>query len=111
MEWGVFLNAATAGTYGLNRPTAIGTRTSPVLLLLESEAGVTPAAETDSAIAHSVQPTLATDYLRRIGLPATIGTGVIWTFPRGVAMALSTSLAMIGILTPAVCNEYAVVDE
>jgi hypothetical protein len=111
MELGIFLAAATAGTYGLNRPTALGTRTSPVALLLESEPGVLPAAETDSAIAHSVQPTLATDYFRRISFPATIGTGVIWTFPRGVAMALSTSLAVVGITTPAVCDVHAAVDE
>jgi hypothetical protein len=111
MEWGVSMGAATASIFGLNRPTAVGTRTSPVALLLESEPGVAPAAEVDSAIAHSVQPTFATDDIRRIGLPGTIGSGVIWQFPRGVAMAVSTSLCVRNLATNGVADSYAVADE
>jgi hypothetical protein len=111
LEVGLFLGAATASTYGLNRPTANGTRTSPVALLLESEVGTTPASECDSALAWSVQPTFATDDLRRISLPATIGTGVIWTFPKGIAMAVSTGLALVNRATDGVIDAYCVVDE
>jgi hypothetical protein len=111
MEWGVSMGAATASLFGLNRPTAIGTRTSPVALLLESEPGVAPASECDSAIAHSVQPTFATDDLRKIGLPATIGAGVIWQFPRGIALAVSTSICLRNLGTNGVVDSYAVADE
>jgi len=111
MEMGVTLGAATASVYGLNRPTAIGTRTTPVALLLESEPGTAPASECDTALAWSVEPTDATDSLRRVGFPATIGTGVIWTFPRGVAMASSTSLTLLNLGTNGVVDCYVVVDE
>lgn len=111
MEWGVVLAAATASVYALNRPTANGTRTSPVALLLESEAGTTPASECDSALAWSAEPTEATDSFRRVGFPATIGTGVIWTFPRGIAMGASGSLILLNLGTNGVVDSYCVVDE
>jgi len=110
-EIGLFLGAATASTYGLNRPTANGTRTTPVLLLAESEIGSAPASECDTALAWSVQPTFATDDLRRIALPATIGVGVIWTFPKGIAMAVSTGLALVNRATNGVIDAYCAVDE
>jgi hypothetical protein len=110
MEIGLFLGAATASTYGLNRPSAIGTRTSPVVLLAEDPAD--PASECDTAIAWSVQPTFGANDYRLIGLPATIGTGVIWTFPRGLTIAASGSIAVVNRATnSASLQAYAVVDE
>lgn len=111
MEWGVVLAAATASVYAINRPTAVGTRTSPVALLLESESGTTPASECDSALAFSAEPTEATDSLRRVGFPATIGTGMVWTFPRGIGMAASTGIVLLNLGTNGVADSYAVVDE
>lgn len=111
MEWGLTLGAATASTYGLNRPTATGTRTTPVALLLESETGTSPASECDTALAFSVEPTEATEYFRRVGLPANIGTGVIWTFPRGIAMAVSTGIGIFNLATNGVVDSYVVADE
>jgi hypothetical protein len=109
MEFGFFLGAATASTYGLNRPTAAGTRTSPVVMLAEDPAD--PASEMDTALAWSAQPTFATDDLRRIALPATIGVGVIWTFPKGLVIAQSLSIALVNRATNGVVDAYAVVDE
>lgn len=109
MEFGFFLGAATASTYGLNRPTAIGTRTSPVALLAEDPND--PASECDTALVWSVQPTFATDDLRRIGLPATIGVGVIWTFPKGLVIDVSKSLALVNRATNGVVDAYCVADE
>jgi hypothetical protein len=110
MELAFMLSAAAASTYGLNRPTALGTRTTPVALLAEDPADGDPAEGLDSALAWSVQPTLATDDLRRIGLPATIGTGIIWTFPRGLVIAQSKSIALVNRATNGAVNAYAVVD-
>lgn len=109
MEFGFFLGAATASTYGLNRPTAVGTRTAPVALLAEDPDD--PASECDTALAWSVQPTFATDDMRRIGLPATIGTGVIWTFPKGMIIDTSASIALVNRATNGVVDAYCVVDE
>lgn len=114
MEWSVCLAAATASIYGLNRTTANGTRTTPTALLAEDEREPVPTgiALIDSAIAHSVQPTLATDYLRRIALPATIGTGWIWTFPEGIVLQASAtvgSLCLVNLATNGVVDSSVVV--
>jgi hypothetical protein len=97
MEWGLFLGAATASTYSLRRTSALGTRTTPTALVAEDPAdpALTGINLIDSAIAFSVEPTEVTAKLRSIGLPATIGVGVIWTFPRGITIANSLSLAII----------------
>lgn len=101
MEIGVFLGAATASTYGLNRTTAIGTRTTPLALLAEDPAdpALTGITLVDSAVAFSVQPTFAASDLRLIALPATIGTGMVWTFPKGLVVAVSSSIAVVNRAT------------
>lgn len=114
MELGLFLGAATASTYGLNRTSAVGTRTSPVAFLAEDPNDVAPSGINllDCAIAFSVQPTLNAQDFRVIGLPATIGVGIIWTFPRGYVVAASGSLAVIDRATnSAVTPIYAVADQ
>ncbi len=109
MELGFALATGVASVFGLNRPTATGTRTSPVALLAEDPAA--PTSEVDSALAWSVQPSFASEYLRRIGLPATVGAGVIWTFPRGIVIAQSATLALRNLAAGGLLDVYAVVDE
>lgn len=112
-EVGVFLGAATASTYGLARTTALGTRTTPTALLPEfqSDPVLTGIRLVDMAIAWSVQPTISGSDFRRIGLPATIGTGVIWTFPRGLTPAAQLGFAVVNRATnSAAVDVYLVVD-
>lgn len=112
MEIGVFLAAATASTFGLNRTTALGTRTTPVALLPEDPANLSGAvSETDCAVAWSVQPTFATSDMRLITLPATIGAGIVWTFPKGCLVAVSLSLAIVNRATNGNSTHYYVADE
>lgn len=112
MEWDLFLGAATASSFSLRRTTALGTRTSPVALVPEdpgdpSLTGITLA---DMAVAFSAEPTEdATNRLALIGLPATIGTGVIWTFPRGLALAVSLSLAIVNDATNAASHNHTAI--
>jgi hypothetical protein len=113
MEWGLFLGAATASRYGLYRTSALGTRTSPVALVEEDEADPTLAGINliDQAIAFSAEPTEVANEYRTIGLPATIGTGVIWTFPRGITVANSLSVAIINQATnSAALDQYVTAD-
>jgi len=110
-ELGFFLAAATASIYGLGRPQAIGdTPTSPVDLLPEDPNDVITAALIQSALAWDTGPTVPTAYMRRIALPATIGAGVIWTFPTGIVIPVSGSLVLWNIGTNGVVDAYAVVD-
>jgi len=111
LELGFFLAAATASQYGLGRPQAIGdTPTSPVDFLPEDPNDVITAALIQSALAWGTGPTVPLAYLRRIYLPATIGTGVIWTFPTGIVIPVSGSLVLWNIGTNGVVDAYAVVD-
>lgn len=113
VECGVFLGAATASTYGIGRPGAAGvTPTSPVLLLPEDVND--PNATTTSsstALAWGTGPTAPTDFHRRISLPATIGTGVIWTFPKGIVLAASATYVLWNLATNGAVDAYVVVDE
>lgn len=110
VEIGVFLAAATASTYGLGRPAAIGvTPTSPVTVLAEDSAN--PTGTGTSALAWGTGPTVPTNFLRRISFPATIGSGVIWTFPKGLVVPASGSIVLWNAATNGVVDAYAVIDE
>ena len=92
-EIGIFASTAVSGEVALVRPTAVGaTFTS---------SGVGAALDTATAagvavvdIAASTAPTIGTNYMRRIVLPGSIGAGVIWTFPTGINVPVSSALAI-----------------
>lgn len=110
LEWGVFMGAATASTYALGRPAANGvTPTSPVTMLAEDPAN--PAGTVQSALAWGTSPTNPTENFRRWASPATIGTGVIWTFPRGLILAVSSNLVLQNLAANGAVDTYAVIDE
>ena len=110
MEMDVFLAAATASTYGVGRPAAIGSSpTSPITVLAEDSGA--PAGTVQTALAWGTGPTAPTNFFRRIALPATIGTGVIWTFPRGLLIAISSSIVLWNLATNGVVDCNIVVDE
>ena len=110
MECGLNLGAGTASTYGLGRAGNTPTQTSPVLVQAENPND--PAGNSGCAVAWSVAPTIPSQFLRRIGLPATVGAGVIWTFPRGLILAVSSFLLIWNLATnSASTNVWWVVDE
>lgn len=110
MEVGINLAAATASTYGLGRSGNVPTQTSPVILLAENPND--PTGQTGAAVAWSVAPTVPTQFFRRISLPGTVGTGIIWTFPRGLILAVSSSMLIWNLATnSASTNAWWVCDE
>jgi hypothetical protein len=52
-----------------------------------------------------------TNYSRRASVPATIGAGALWTFPRGFIVLKTKSLALYVVATGAVLDTWVVVDE
>jgi len=110
MELGVFLAAATASTFGLGFPQAVGiTPTSPVDFEPVDGDDVLASGVVQSALAWGTSPTVPAKFLRRISLPATIGTGVIWTFGNGIVIPVSSSIVLWNIAANAVVDAYAVV--
>lgn len=117
-ECGITLAAATASTYGLGRPAAVGvTPTSPITVLAANPSD--PAGASAHAVAWGTGPTVPTQFLRRITLPATIGAGIVWTWPAeslivgpGNAAAAVASLVIWNLATnSANTNLYYAVDE
>ena len=112
LELGFTLAAATASTFGLNRPAAIGvTPTSPVDFLPDDTGGVLASGLIRSAVAWGTEPTEPTlGYIRRASFPATIGTGIVWTFPEGIYITVEKSLVLWNITENAVVDAWATLE-
>lgn len=110
MELGVWMAAATASIFGLGRPQAIGgSPTTPVTVIAEDPSD--PAGSLATALAWGTPPTVPLYFFRRINLPATIGAGVILTFPRGLKIAVSNSVVLWNITATGVADVHIVEDE
>jgi hypothetical protein len=111
IELGIFLAEATATTIGLGRPAAIGiTPTTPVDFLPVDPNNVLATGIIQSSLAWGTKPTIPAAFLRRIALPAVIGTGVIWTFPEGITIPVSYSLILWNLASNSLLDAYAVVE-
>jgi hypothetical protein len=111
MEMGLTMVTGTAIGIGIGRPAAVGiTPTTPVNFLDESDGGG-PAGLTTACLAWGTPPTSPTQFLRRFFMPATIGAGVIATFPRGLGMPISQNVTFFNITAGVTTDVYAVVDE
>jgi hypothetical protein len=110
-EIGITLATAVASTFGLGRPAAIGvTPTSPVTVLAMDPGN--PAGTGTNALAWGTAPTAPVAFLRRIGLPATIGAGVIWSFGgQGLVVPVSSSIVVYNITLNGTADIYVDIDE
>lgn len=111
MEIGLSQVAATAGVFGIGRPAAIGVTPTTPITWLDEQDGNGPVGLTTSALAWGTGPTVPANFLRRIACPATIGAGVIFTFPRGLGLPVSGSIVIWIIATAPVCDVWGCVDE
>lgn len=110
-EIGITLAAATASTFGLGRPAAKGvTPTSPVNFQVEDPNDILASGVVQSALAWGTDPTIPANFFRRMSLPATVGVGVIWSFPKGLVIPVSSSIVIWNLSAVAVADMYAVVE-
>lgn len=110
MELGVWMAAATASVLGFGRPAAVGiTPTTPITLLAEDSGA--PAGTGQTALAWSTLPTAPTNYNRRMNLPATIGAGIILTFPRGFIVPVSGNAVTHNISATGVMDIHVVCED
>jgi hypothetical protein len=100
LEVGVFLSVAptTAPDLVLARMNAVGTGT-----ITATANGAHDSAEPNSAGSletawATTRPTFLTTYLRRSGLPLTVGAGIIWTFAQPLLIPISAGLCLANIL-------------
>lgn len=94
VEFGLTISAATGSVFGIGRPAATGvTPTSPVTVLAE-DGGNTATGNTTTALAWGTGPTVPANFFRRVSFPATIGSGIVWTFPRKLNVLKTLSLVL-----------------
>ncbi|HEV8642159.1 MAG TPA: hypothetical protein VGV13_13750 [Methylomirabilota bacterium] len=109
MEIGLTLNAATASVFGLGRPQAIGI--TPVNVAFLAEDSGDPASTINGSLSWATGPTVPLNVFRRASLPALVGAGIVWTFPRGLVIPVSSSLVLWNISATGAVDVWVVVDE
>ena len=111
-ELGLFLNAATASILGLGRPANNGS-------VAGGTVGVGQNIDEDGAAAlagivlsgWTTAPTAPTNFMRQIGLPAAIGNGIVWSWPRGLRVKAARSLVVWNIATSSALRYYVAWEE
>jgi len=109
-EIGITLNTGTACTVGVGRPAAIGI-TPGGTASFQAEEPQDPASTLTGALSWATSPTAPTQYFRRVSLPATVGAGIVWTFPRGLVVPISSAIVIFNITTMVAADVWAVADE
>lgn len=111
MEIGFTIVTATSVAIGLGRPAAIGITPGTISTFQAEEVTSDPAAKTTLALTWGTSPTNPTNYLRRFFTPATIGSGCIWTFPRGLQVPPAGTVTLSNITAGATADVWIVVAE
>lgn len=114
MELGFSQVTGVSATYGLGRPAAKGVGATTPVAFQDEQDGNNAAGLTTGAVAWATTaPTVPAQFFRRITTPATIGAGVIWTFPRGLSIVANVSIVLWNIpaVAPPLLDVWAVEDE
>jgi hypothetical protein len=85
-EIAVYMSGGTAAAtdVGLGRPAAVSV--TPTTLTPQAEDTSSAAAVCTGQVAAATKPTVPANYLRRFGIPAAIGAGIIWTWQNGLVV-------------------------
>lgn len=109
LEISIIQATATACSYGLGRPQAIGV--TPVNVLFQADDPGDPASVMNGSLSWGTSPTVPLIYHRRWNSAATVGVGIVWTFPRGLVIPASGSLVIWNITTTVACDINCILDE
>jgi hypothetical protein len=111
LEFGFTQNTGTASVYGFGVPAAIGSLPSSAKAVVAEDGGNTTTANTTVATAWTTSPTVPNTYSRRVSMPATVGAGIVWTFPRGFTVLKALSTTCVNIGATVALDTWCVVDE
>ena len=109
LELSIVQATGTACTYGFGRPQAIGL--TPVNVLFQADDPNDPASVMNASLSWATSPTVPLIFHRRWNSAATIGVGIIWTFPRGFVIPVSSSAVIWNITTTVAADVNCVLDE
>lgn len=109
-EMGFFINAATASSIQVVRPAAIGVTPAGTTVPVPVDDSVGAASTVTIATTWGTAPTISTNVpLRKGATPATLGTGIVWTWPvQGLHVPKASSLVIwnYGAAGGSVLNMY-----
>ena len=110
LELGLTNTTAVSNWIAFGRPQAIGvTPTTPVAVIPEDQNG--PVGNTESALAWGTAPTGPLYYIRRTNTTPAVGAGVVWTFPRGLIIAVRKTVILFNLIPNGALDVWFVVDE
>jgi hypothetical protein len=110
LEISIIQATGTAQSLGLGRPQALGVTPGTTSTFQRDEPGA-PACVTTTALTWGTSPTVPLVFLRRWNSAATIGVGIIWTFPRGLIIPVSGSMVVWNITAAVACDINVALDE
>lgn len=110
LEISVVQATATAQSLGFGRPAAIGV-TPGTISTFQRDDSADPACVTTQNASWATSPTAPTVYHRRWNSAATIGVGIVMTFPRGIIIPVSASFVVFNITTAVACDLSMAIDE
>ena len=110
LELSLIQVTGTASSYGFGRPAARGV-TPATSALFQRDDSADPACLTSQNLTWGTSPTAPLVYHRRWNSAATVGVGIVWTFPRGIIMPVSASLTIFNITTTVALDVNASIDE
>lgn len=109
LEFSIIQVTATAQSLGLGRPQAIGI--TPANVLFQADDTGEPASTINSSLSWGTSPTVPLIFHRRWNSAATVGVGIVWSFPRGLSIPVSSSLVLWNITTAVAIDANMVIDE
>lgn len=110
LELSYIQSAGVAQSIGLGRPQALGVTPGTISTFLR-DVSTDPVCVTTMNLSWGTSPTVPLVFLRRWNSAATIGVGIIWTFPRGLSIPVSGSLVVWNITAGQLSDLNVVLDE
>lgn len=110
LELALIQATGTAQSLGLGRPAAQGV-TPGTTSTFQRDDSNDPACVTTVSATWATSPTVPATFMRRWNSAATIGVGIIWTFPRGLIIPVSASLVVWNITAAVATDLNMAIDE
>ena len=110
LEFSLIQLTGTASSYGFGRPAAQGI-TPATTSTFQRDDSANPACVTTVSLTWGTSPTAPTNYHRRTNTAATIGVGMVWSFPAGLVVPISASLVLFNITATVALDVNWAVDE
>lgn len=111
MEIGITLQSSATGGIGLGFPPVAGVTPGGLKsFVAEDPNDVSVANQLRGATSWGTGPTVPTSYIRRAQYKPFMGLGTIWSFPFGLVIPASKTLAVYNTATNPTFEMYAVIE-